>query len=70
VAGLLYDLLEENGRGRVLVIDGGGSVRRALVDAQLALVAARRASWASTSARRTEPPPSITSTRPRPFSSK
>lgn len=38
--GLLYDLLEENGRGRVLVIDGGGSVRRALVDAQLARLAA------------------------------
>ena len=29
--GLLYDLLEQNGRGRVLVVDGGGSVRRALV---------------------------------------
>ena len=28
--GLLYDLLEQNGRGRVLVVDGGGSVRRAL----------------------------------------
>ncbi|PPS59051.1 hypothetical protein CRX72_28915 [Pantoea sp. BRM17] len=26
--GLLYDLLEENGRGRVLLVDGGGSVRR------------------------------------------
>ncbi len=24
--GLLYDLLEQNGRGRVLVVDGGGSV--------------------------------------------
>ncbi len=23
--GLLYDLLEQNGRGRVLVVDGGGS---------------------------------------------
>ncbi|HAX8125762.1 TPA: RraA family protein [Escherichia coli] len=34
--GLLYDLLEQNGRGRVLVVDGGGSVRRALVDAELA----------------------------------
>ncbi|WP_114194771.1 ribonuclease E activity regulator RraA [Edaphovirga cremea] len=34
--GLLYDLLEENGRGRVLVVDGGGSVRRALIDAELA----------------------------------
>lgn len=37
--GLLYDLLEENGRGRVLLIDGGGSVRRALVDASLARLA-------------------------------
>jgi len=36
---LLYDLLEENGRGRVLVIDGGGSVRRALLDAGLARLA-------------------------------
>ena len=37
--GLLYDLLEQNGRGRVLVVDGGGSVRRALVDAELARLA-------------------------------
>ncbi|MFP1592631.1 ribonuclease E activity regulator RraA [Escherichia coli] len=28
-----------NGRGRVLVVDGGGSVRRALVDAELARLA-------------------------------
>src|SRR5471030_2659376 len=34
--GLIYDLLEENGRGRVLVADGGGSVRRAVLDAGLA----------------------------------
>jgi len=34
--GLLYDLLEQNGLGRVLVVDGGGSVRRALIDADLA----------------------------------
>ena len=27
---MLYDLLEQNGRGRVLVVDGGGSVRREL----------------------------------------
>ena len=33
--GLLYDLLEQNGRGRILLVDGGGSVRRALVDAEL-----------------------------------
>ncbi len=38
--GLLYDLLEQNGRGRVLVlVDGGGSVYRALVDAELARLA-------------------------------
>ena len=36
---MLYDLLEQNGRGRVLVVDGGGSVRRALVDAELARLA-------------------------------
>lgn len=38
--GLLYDLLEENGRGRVLVVDGGGSIRRALINAELARLAA------------------------------
>ncbi|CNF14071.1 ribonuclease E activity regulator RraA [Yersinia nurmii] len=38
--GLLFGLLEENGRGRVLVVDGGGSVRRALVNAELASLAA------------------------------
>ncbi len=37
--GLLYDLLEQNGLGRVLVVDGGGSVRRALLDADLAAIA-------------------------------
>ena len=26
--GLLYDMLEQNGRGHVLLVDGGGSVRR------------------------------------------
>lgn len=36
---ILYDLLAENGRGRVLVVDGGGSVRRALVNAELARLA-------------------------------
>ncbi|MEQ1962933.1 ribonuclease E activity regulator RraA [Xenorhabdus khoisanae] len=38
--GLLYDLLEENGLGRILLVDGGGSVRKALVDAELAQLAA------------------------------
>ena len=37
--GLLYDLLEQNGRGRILLVDGGGSVRRALLDAELARLA-------------------------------
>ncbi|PHM26243.1 ribonuclease E activity regulator RraA [Xenorhabdus budapestensis] len=37
--GLLYDLLEEHGRGRILLVDGGGSVRKALVDAELAQLA-------------------------------
>ncbi len=36
---MLYDLLEQNGRGRVLVVDGGGSVRRAMADAELARLA-------------------------------
>ncbi len=35
----MYDLLEQNGCGRVLLVDGGGSVRRALVDAELARLA-------------------------------
>ena len=29
--GLIAELLEENGEGRVLVVDGGGAVRRALI---------------------------------------
>jgi regulator of ribonuclease activity A len=37
--GLLYEVLEENGLGRVLVVDGGGSVRRALINAELANLA-------------------------------
>ncbi len=37
--GILYDLLEEDGRGRILLIDGGGSVRKALIDAELAELA-------------------------------
>ncbi|OOF50054.1 ribonuclease E activity regulator RraA [Rodentibacter genomosp. 1] len=38
--GLIAEVLEENGEGRVLVIDGGGAVRRGLVDAELAQLAA------------------------------
>ena len=32
-------MLEQNGRGHVLLVDGGGSVRRALIDADLARLA-------------------------------
>lgn len=38
--GLISETLEENGEGRVLLIDGGGAVRRALIDADLAQLAA------------------------------
>lgn len=34
--GIIYDLLEEQGEGRILLVDGGGSVRKALIDAELA----------------------------------
>ncbi|QIQ20818.1 ribonuclease E activity regulator RraA [Zophobihabitans entericus] len=37
--GFLYTLLQEDGTGRVLVVDGGGSVRRALLDAELVDIA-------------------------------
>ena len=37
--GLIAEVLEENGEGRVLVIDGGGAVRRSLIDAELAQLA-------------------------------
>lgn len=33
--GLLYEILQNDGTGKVLVIDGGGSARRALIDAEL-----------------------------------
>lgn len=38
--GLIAEILEENGEGRVLLIDGGGAVRQALIDAELAQLAA------------------------------
>lgn len=38
--GLIEEVLEEDGKGRVLLVDGGGSVRRALIDAHLAQLAA------------------------------
>ena len=37
--GLIAEVLEENGEGRVLVIDGGGAGRRGLIDAGLAQLA-------------------------------
>lgn len=37
--GLIAEVLEENGVGRVLLVDGGGVVRRALIDAELAQLA-------------------------------
>lgn len=37
--GLIAEVLEENGEGRVLVIDGGGAVRRGLIDTELAQLA-------------------------------
>ena len=37
--GLLDRVISENGKGKVLLIDGGGSLRRALVDANLAQIA-------------------------------
>ncbi|MCW8329614.1 ribonuclease E activity regulator RraA [Photobacterium sp. SDRW27] len=38
--GLIRDVLQQSGVGRVLLIDGGGSLRRALVDAEVAQLAA------------------------------
>ena len=37
--GLIYKTLAQNGAGKVLLIDGGGSLRRALVDASIAELA-------------------------------
>jgi regulator of ribonuclease activity A len=37
--GLIYKALEENGIGKVLLVDGGGSLRRALVNAHIAELA-------------------------------
>ena len=37
--GLIAQVLEEEGEGRVLLVDGGGAVRRALIDAELAPIA-------------------------------
>jgi len=37
--GLLYEVLQNDGCGKVLIVDGGGSVRRALIDAELVDIA-------------------------------
>ena len=37
--GLIREILEQDGLGRVLLVDGGGSLRRALIDAELAALA-------------------------------
>ncbi|MCP4323896.1 MAG: ribonuclease E activity regulator RraA [Alteromonadales bacterium] len=37
--GLIYKTLEDNGSGKVLLIDGGGSLRRALINANIAELA-------------------------------
>ncbi|USD65474.1 ribonuclease E activity regulator RraA [Vibrio sp. SCSIO 43136] len=37
--GLIRSILEQEGQGRVLLIDGGGSLRRALIDSELASLA-------------------------------
>ena len=37
--GLIYKALAENGAGKVLLIDGGGSLRRALINANIAELA-------------------------------
>lgn len=34
--GLIQDLVQQNGLGKVLLIDGGGSLRRALIDINIA----------------------------------
>ncbi|NOI66236.1 ribonuclease E activity regulator RraA [Vibrio sp. 99-8-1] len=37
--GLIRTVLEEDGNGRILLVDGGGSLRKALIDAELAALA-------------------------------
>ena len=38
--GIIRQIVKESGVGRVLLIDGGGSLRRALIDADIAAIAA------------------------------
>lgn len=42
--GLLYEVLQNDGTGKVLVVDGGGSTRRALLDGELVDIAIQN-SW-------------------------
>ncbi|MCK5819527.1 MAG: ribonuclease E activity regulator RraA [Psychromonas sp.] len=42
--GLIYKMLETNGAGKVLLIDGGGSLRRALINGHIAAMAVEN-SW-------------------------
>lgn len=37
--GLIIDALQDDGEGKVLLIDGGGSLRRALIDSNIAQIA-------------------------------
>lgn len=37
--GVIREILEQDGVGRILLIDGGGSLRRALIDAEIASLA-------------------------------
>ncbi|MDB1122765.1 ribonuclease E activity regulator RraA [Vibrio algarum] len=37
--GIIRSILEEDGTGRILLIDGGGSLRRALIDSEIAALA-------------------------------
>lgn len=37
--GILYEILQNDGTGKVLVVDGGGSTRRALLDGELVDIA-------------------------------
>jgi len=39
--GLIHQIIETDGKGKVLVIDGGGSTRRALIDHKIAEAAAK-----------------------------
>lgn len=41
-SGMIRDVIEQDGMGRILLIDGGGSMRRAIVDAEIASIAAEK----------------------------